>query len=96
MSKNRNFQSQTNQIELPDDLIELTELLAENAHDTWAEQRIAEGWSWGPERDDQSKKHPDLAPYDDLPASEKEYDRKMAMGTLKLILSLGYKIEKQK
>jgi len=86
----------TSHIELPDDLIELTELLAENAHDTWAEQRMAEGWTWGPERDDQPKKHPDLTPYNDLPASEKEYDRKMAMGTLKAILSMGYKIEKQK
>lgn len=85
----------TSHIELPDDLIELTELLAENAHDTWALQRMSEGWTWGPERDDKTKKHPDLAPYNDLTPSEKEYDRKMAMGTLKVILSLGYKIEKE-
>jgi hypothetical protein len=33
-------------------------------------------------------------PYNDLPASEKEYDRKMAIETLKVIKALGYRIEK--
>jgi hypothetical protein len=33
-------------------------------------------------------------PYDQLPESEKEYDRKMATGTIKAILALGYRIEK--
>ena len=84
----------TSHVQLPDDLLELTELLAENAHDNWAQQRMAEGWSYGPERSDAAKKHPDLVPYSDLPASEKEYDRKMAMETLKAIISLGYRIEK--
>ncbi len=37
------------------------------------------------------KKHPDLIPYVDLTASEKEYDRKMAMDTLKLVISMGYR-----
>ena len=84
----------TPHVELSDDLLELTELLAENAHDIWAKQRMAEGWSYGPERDDAAKTNPDLMPYSDLPASEKEYDRKMAMETLKAIIKLGYRIEK--
>jgi ryanodine receptor 2 len=31
-------------------------------------------------------------PYEQLPESEKEYDRQSAMGTLKAILALGYRI----
>ena len=84
----------TSEIELPEDLADLTELLAQNAHDTWAKQRMEEGWSYGPNRDDNEKKHPGLVPYVELSESEKEYDRQMATSTLKLILSLGYRIER--
>jgi RyR domain len=73
---------------------ELTELLARNAHDNWARQRVADGWRFGPERNDQKKEHPCLIPYDELPEAEKEYDRKVATETLKAILALGYRIVK--
>jgi hypothetical protein len=85
----------TSQITLPDELIKLTERLAENAHDVWARQRLADGWSYGPRRDDAAKKNPDLVPYGKLPESEKEYDRSAAMETLKAIVALGYRIEKR-
>ena len=83
----------TNEIELPAELVELTERLAENAHDIWAQRRMAEGWTLGPKRDDAAKLHPDLVPYAELPESEKEYDRSTAMETLKAIIALGYRIE---
>jgi adenylate cyclase len=70
----------------------LMERLAENAHDVWAAQRIGQGWTYGPNRDDANKKHPCLVPYADLPENEKEYDRKAAGETLKAILKLGYVI----
>jgi RyR domain len=84
----------TDEIELPEDLDDLTERLAENAHDHWALQRMAEGWRWGEARSDGAMTHPDLVPYGELPESEKEYDRKSAMETLKAILKLGYRIER--
>ena len=34
-------------VSLPPDLLDLTERLAENAHDLWAKQRMAEGWRYG-------------------------------------------------
>ena len=71
----------------------LTERLAENAHDVWALGRMKEGWTYGPHRDDAHKKHPCLVPYEELPDSEKEYDRAMATGTLKAMIALGYRIE---
>lgn len=85
----------TSKVTLTDDLLELTERLAENTHEIWSKQRMSEGWTWGPERDDKAKKHPDLIPYADLPDSEKEYDRMTAMETLKVIVGLGYGVEKK-
>lgn len=84
----------TSDISLPEELSALTEGIAENVHEVWAEGRIREGWTYGEARDDAEKKTPCLVPYSDLPESEKEYDRKTALQTLKLIIRLGYKITK--
>ena len=84
----------TRNIELPKELDELIEEMARNVHDVWAQGRIAEGWTWGEERDDKLKKHPCLVPYEELPDAEREYDRQTAVQTLKLILKLGFKIRK--
>lgn len=84
----------TSNIELPNDLTELTEKIAENVHDIWAVGRIKEGWTYGKIRNDEKKETPCLVPYNTLPESEKEYDRSTAIETIKLILSLGYKINK--
>jgi adenylate cyclase len=77
---------------LPPELLDLIERLAANAHDIWAVERMAQGWTYGPQRDDARKLHPCLVPYEDLPDSEKEFDRKTAIGTLKAIMHLGYSI----
>lgn len=84
----------TSNIILDDDLIELRELIAKNVHDVWALGRIKEGWTLGPKKDNEKKTTPLLVPYEDLPESEKEYDRNTAFETLKLIIKLGYKIKK--
>ncbi|MBR5813012.1 MAG: hypothetical protein IKY37_01020 [Bacteroidaceae bacterium] len=82
-------------VELDNDLNELREAIAENAHEIWASKRIKEGWSYGPSRDDKKKESPDLVKYSKLPEDEKEYDRRMAMDTLKLIKKLGFDIIKR-
>jgi len=79
--------------ELPPSLSGLLEALAKNAHDTWALERIRQGWVWGPGRNDETKTHPCLVEYEDLPDSEKEFDRSMASQTLRAILGLGYEIQ---
>lgn len=79
---------------LPKGFEELREAIAENAHDMWALERQSEGWTFGPKRDDSKLETPDMIPYAQLPESEKQYDRLMAEDTLKLLLALGYKIEK--
>lgn len=86
----------TSEIELPADLLKLTEQMAHNVHEVWAQTRIQQGWTYGQKRNDALKQHPCLVPYDELPESEREYDRNTAIETIKLILSLGYRIEKIK
>ena len=81
-------------VPLTDDLQELQEAIAENAHEVWAAARKAEGWTYGPVRNDALKHHPDLIPYSALPDSEKAYDRLMAFNTIKLVKKLGWKIVK--
>lgn len=82
----------TSRVTLGAELTRLTELLSRNAHDVWARQRMADGWRWGPARDDARKEHPSLVAYDALSESEKELDRQTAMQTLRAILALGFRI----
>ena len=84
----------TADVELPEELKELVEEMSKNVHEVWAETRIRQGWTYGEQRNDELKTHPCLIPYEELPESEKEYDRNTSIGTLKLILKLGFKITK--
>ncbi|MCI6495045.1 MAG: RyR domain-containing protein [Muribaculaceae bacterium] len=81
-------------VELPESLRELSELLARNVHEVWATSRIARGWTYGDHRDDTLRQTPCLVDYDSLSEEEKDYDRLTSQQTLKLILKLGYKISK--
>jgi class 3 adenylate cyclase/tetratricopeptide (TPR) repeat protein len=83
----------TSQVRLDAGLTNLTERLAVNTHETWAQKRFSEGWRYGLSRDDMAKEHPCLVPYDELPEIEKEYDRRTALETIRMLLALGYKIE---
>ena len=82
----------TSKQEIPEELMPLIEEMAKNVHEVWAKNRMLEGWTYGAVRDDANKKHPCLVPYEELPESEKEYDRATSQQTLKLILKLGFKI----
>lgn len=82
-------------VELSEDLNELREAIAENAHDIWAVERQSQGWTYGPNRDDAKKETPCMVAYSELPESEKVFDRDMAMNTLKLVRKLGYDLIKR-
>ena len=85
----------TSAVELPAELEPLVEQMAKNAHEVWAQKRMEEGWRYGDKRDDELRLHPCLVAYEQLPEIEKEYDRSTALGTLKLIMKLGFSIEKR-
>ncbi len=83
-------------VELGDELIELREAIAEHAHNVWAAERQAQGWTYGPERNDDLKQTPCMVPYSKLPDSEKTFDRDMAMNSIKLLKKLGWDLVKRK
>lgn len=85
----------TSDIKLPEELLPLIEKMAKNVHEVWARNRIGEGWTYGQKRDDVDKKHPCLVCYEELPESEKEYDRATSQETLKLIIKLGFEISRK-
>lgn len=82
-------------VELDEELTELTEAIAENAHEIWASKRRAEGWRYGPQRDEKKLLHPDMVPYGELPEGEKYYDRDMALNTIRLVRKLGFNITRR-
>ena len=85
----------TSDVQLPEELNPLLEAMAKNVHEVWAQTRIAQGWQYGPERNDAEKRHPMIIPYEDLPEKEKVYDRNTSVETLKLILKLGFEIKEK-
>lgn len=85
----------TELVQLPPELLELTEAIARNVHENWAAGRLADGWVYGPARDDAKRETPCLVPYEQLTEEEKEFDRVTAMETLKLIVALGYRIVRE-
>lgn len=86
---------ETSDVKLPEELLPLIEEMAMNVHEVWAKSRMAEGWSYGPVRDDVKKETPCMVAYEDLPEIEKDYDRATSQETLKLILKLGFQISKK-
>lgn len=81
-------------VELPADLEALTELIARNVHEVWAQKKLQQGWIYGEAIDEDLKTHSSLVPYEQLSEQERSYDRDTAMKTIRLILKLGYKISK--
>lgn len=84
----------TTDVKLPEELEQLVEQMSKNVHEVWSKTRIQQGWTFGEQRNDELKTHPCLIPYEELPESEKEYDRNTSIGTLKLIMKLGFKISR--
>ena len=83
-----------NDVKLPEELEALTEHLARNIHEVWAQSRMSQGWTYGEKRNDDLKTHPSLIPYEDLTEQEKQYDRDTALSALKFIVKEGFNITK--
>jgi hypothetical protein len=79
---------------LPMHIKDELEKMAENVHETWAYQKMAEGWTFGEAYDLMAKKHPSLKPYAELDESQKNYDRNTALATLSFLMNEGIVISK--
>ena len=84
----------TSDVVLEEEILALSEKLSKNTHEVWAKGRLDDGWTYGEVRNDEKKKHPCLVEYESLSEEEKDYDRRTAMETLKLIVKLGYEIRR--
>ncbi len=47
---------------------------AEEAHNSWWEEHIKMGWTYGEKRDPEKKIHPDMVPFNELPKDERDKD----------------------
>ncbi len=85
----------TSDVIVDGEILALAEVLAENTHEVWAQGRMSEGWVYGEKTDPERKTHCQLVPYDELSESEKDYDRRTSLEALKVLLKLGFSIEKK-
>ena len=82
-------------IMIEDSLKKDLEKIAKNTHETWAMQRKLRGWEFGEDYDWNERKHPCMKEYEDLLESEKDIDRETVTQTVKMLLWMGYHIEKR-
>ena len=81
-------------IQLSSQLESDIEYISKNIHETWALQRLQEGWGYGTISDDEKKLHPCMVEYEALPEIEKDVDRSTVTQTIKMLMHLGYHIHK--
>ncbi|WP_190275872.1 protein kinase domain-containing protein [Thiorhodovibrio frisius] len=72
------------------------EQLAEAVHIAYVTERTAQGWRYGPVRDDARKENPTLIPYSELSEEEKELDRVSARQTIHALRKLGYILARER
>lgn len=49
-------------------------MLPEDSHVSWMNQKIDEGWVYGPAKDPVKKEHPCMVPYEQLPIEQRTKD----------------------
>lgn len=74
------------------ELGELVEMMARNNHEVWADKKVKKGWKYAPFHNEERQTNPDLAPYAKIGKVAKEMDKKAALGSIKVIQQLGYRI----
>jgi hypothetical protein len=50
----------------------------EQSHEAWLEQKVAEGWKFGPVKNPEAKEHPCMVPYEQLPVEQRVKDHLFA------------------
>ena len=75
--------------------VDEVEAMARMEHELWCQGMLADDWQSGPVRSKEQKTHPDLEPWDDLPAKEKEKNKKFIRDLPKVLARAGFQIERQ-
>ena len=77
---------------LPPTMDAVVEFSAQNFHETWAADKVRNGWRGGEQRDNAKKIHPLLVQWNALKAEDKENNLYAARNMFKMIQKLGYAI----
>jgi hypothetical protein len=72
------------------------ERLSAMEHVRWMKSKVAQGWAFAQEMDQDQKLHNALLPWDELPENEKEKDRQLVRGIPQILSRAGYAIVKSK
>jgi hypothetical protein len=67
------------------------ESLARDEHERWMAQRAGAGWRLG-RRDDRTKRHPSMVPYDQLSKAEKDKDRDAVRHIPDVLAEVGLRV----
>ncbi len=62
-----------------------------DSHVAWLNEKLRDGWTWGPVKNPELKQHPCFVPYDQLPEAQRAKDY-LFMGTVKALLHPGEKL----
>jgi len=68
-------------------------IMAPLEHKRWCEEKIADGWRYGPEKDEKLKTNPDLVAWEDLPPEEIEKNKKYIRDLPKVLAKAGFQVE---
>ncbi|HVW39826.1 MAG TPA: RyR domain-containing protein [Amycolatopsis sp.] len=71
------------------------ERLALVEHERWMTERMADGWRYGPVRDNEAKRHPDLRPWPDLGEDERQKDRNVVLSLPEILADAGFRITRK-
>lgn len=70
---------------------EQLETMARLEHDSWSAHLRDNGWRYGDGRDDVTRRHPDLRPWDELDDEARAKTREGVRSSLELLATLGYR-----
>ncbi|XP_077528941.1 ryanodine receptor isoform X3 [Haemaphysalis longicornis] len=72
---------------------ELVDLLSENTHNVWAQERIQQGWTYGLVENQPTRRSPHLVPYKTVDDIIKKANRDTAGELVRTLLAYGYVLE---
>jgi len=70
------------------------ELLARMEHERWMSALQRDGWCHGPAKDAQSRTHPCLVPFEQLPPEQQDKDRDAVRGIPALLSRVGFLVQR--
>lgn len=59
-----------------------------HSHISWMEEKVRDGWTYGPTKDADAKTHPCLVPFDELPPDQQMKDH-LFLDVVKAVLALA-------